>query len=371
MNVNSLNKKTYLEIMRAIAIIFVLFNHSLGFTLFFKFNPWSFNFFTALILSLFCRFAVPLFFMISGALTLKRNYSVKDLINKFLLFASILVIWSAVYYIRDRVIHHLPWYTWASCKEFIKTLYSKNHSPHLWFLYAYLAFIASIPFLQSMCSKLENRWFKFMAVIGTGFSILAMLEYALFRGSTTINPNIKPKWMLYMMFFYPCLGYYLDHRISTKNIHWNKIILLWVLNFAILLLGAYVTTLKSINLGSPTEVTPEVFHFDMHASIICAPVIFVSIKKLFAVSEEQQVKPVETKLLTMLKWIGNNSFGIYLLHLLIQDLACMKNLYFCVLHRRIFFHHMISVLFFVVILTFICGLITSLLRRIPVIRRLI
>ena len=65
----------HLEIMRIVAIFFVIFNHTAknGFWLFSLYPPDSFQYWTYLFLSVFCKFSVPLFFAISGALLLGND----------------------------------------------------------------------------------------------------------------------------------------------------------------------------------------------------------------------------------------------------------------------------------------------------------
>ena len=87
-------KKVYLEIMRIIAVFFVIFNHTSnnGFFLFSLHPTNSLQFWLYLFISIFCKFSVPLFFMISGALLLDdKKDSLKNYIKKryliFLLFS--------------------------------------------------------------------------------------------------------------------------------------------------------------------------------------------------------------------------------------------------------------------------------------------
>lgn len=169
------SKKEYLNLMRALAIVFVVFNHtgSDGFFLFSRYEPYSIVFVLELVLSLFCKFAVPLFLVVSGSLMLAKNYTSKELCVKFIKFSVVLLLWSGMYYVAAQLL----WNTDFSFKGFLKILYSSRHKYHLWYLYAYLAYLVSIPYLKAMCTELENKYFMFMALVGAGFGILPMLEY--------------------------------------------------------------------------------------------------------------------------------------------------------------------------------------------------
>src|SRR3712207_4156595 len=103
---NSTNKKNkilYLEFLRGLAIFFVIFNHtgSLGFSLFSTFKPASANFFISLMVAIFCKFSVPVFFAISGALSLGKEPEPLGRLwtKKILKFLLILFIISLIYYI--------------------------------------------------------------------------------------------------------------------------------------------------------------------------------------------------------------------------------------------------------------------------------
>ena len=77
-------KLLYIEFLRAIAVLFVIFNHTGGdgFRLFLKYPAGSIQYWTCLSVSIFCKFAVPVFFMISGALLLGKDEPLKVLWKK-------------------------------------------------------------------------------------------------------------------------------------------------------------------------------------------------------------------------------------------------------------------------------------------------
>ncbi len=80
-NKKSNNKILYLEIIRIIAAVFVVFNHtdSLGYQLYMEFSCDSWRLLVYMIPSICCKVAVPLFFCISGALLLNRDESIKTI----------------------------------------------------------------------------------------------------------------------------------------------------------------------------------------------------------------------------------------------------------------------------------------------------
>lgn len=69
------SKRLDIELMRIVATFFVIFNHTgdKGFFLFSLYDAHSIQYWIYLFISVFCKFSVPLFFMIAGSLLLNRG----------------------------------------------------------------------------------------------------------------------------------------------------------------------------------------------------------------------------------------------------------------------------------------------------------
>lgn len=96
-------KEVYLEILRIIAICFVIFNHTglNGYWLFTQRTPGTLSFYIYLFLSLFCKFAVPLFMAISGAVLLgRKDEPVKKNAQRIFRIVIVLVVYSFIYYLQ-------------------------------------------------------------------------------------------------------------------------------------------------------------------------------------------------------------------------------------------------------------------------------
>ena len=80
------NKKIHIEFLRMLAMFLVLFNHTetKGFTLYTLEQETLLHWFY-LTLSIFVKVAVPIFFMISGALLLPKEESIKEVFQKRIL----------------------------------------------------------------------------------------------------------------------------------------------------------------------------------------------------------------------------------------------------------------------------------------------
>ena len=97
-------KKMYIEFIRIIAGFFVIFNHTRerGFFLFASYPENSIQYWLYLFLSVFCKFSVPMFFAISGALLLSKDEPIKELYKKRVLkMVLVLLLFSFLYYLRS------------------------------------------------------------------------------------------------------------------------------------------------------------------------------------------------------------------------------------------------------------------------------
>ena len=65
-----MKKKYYLEVIRILAILMVMYNHSAAFMSFS--NQSGVEYAISFLFSMVCKGAVPLFFMVSGALLLEK-----------------------------------------------------------------------------------------------------------------------------------------------------------------------------------------------------------------------------------------------------------------------------------------------------------
>ena len=95
-------KRIYFEVMRIVACFFVIFNHTSvnGYFLFSTREPGSAHFWIELFVSVFCKFAVPLFLAISGALLLAKEDEPLSVIYKkrFPRILLVLLLSSLLYY---------------------------------------------------------------------------------------------------------------------------------------------------------------------------------------------------------------------------------------------------------------------------------
>lgn len=191
------NKKLYLEIIRVIAIFLVIFNHSDAFKLPLQSDSCSLLNTAELLLSMCDKVAVPLFFMISGALLLAKEESIQTLYRKRVLRYVIVII---LIQIIQHLYAHFAFGVTLSQRMFIHNCIMGWTAPlpkgtanlTIWFLYAYLAFLVLLPFLRVMVKHMKNELFIYLFILqiatcafftlqrNTVYKVSLSLQYCLF-----------------------------------------------------------------------------------------------------------------------------------------------------------------------------------------------
>lgn len=264
-------KEVYLEILRIIAICFVIFNHTglNGYWLFTQRTSGTLSFYIYLFLSLFCKFAVPLFMAISGAVLLGRtDEPVKKNAQRIFRIVIVLVVYSFIYYLQSIYLGECT-FSW---KDYVVNLIAGNISAHLWYLYLYLAFLISLPILRRLAQNLDDKLFAYMIILAVVFNgVIPCFEYAL---GFTLNANVKVTWIVNLLAL-------IAEEILT--IHWGI---------------------------QTNEWKGEIYH--NRFAIVNAIAIWMTVKcYLEKVNWGQRVQSVVLS-------VGKSTFGIYLIHVLLM-----------------------------------------------------
>lgn len=198
----------HLDLLRLLAIYLVIFNHTSnrGYFLFAD-SVDSVLYFPYMLSSVFCKVAVPLFFMISGALLLPKQESLGRLFSKRILRMLLVLLLISV-----------PYYVWLHRSQglgvsaFLTYIYGNSASTALWYLYSYIALLLMMPFLRSMVKAMQEKDFLYLiAGYVLVFGVVPCLEFILWKGSVTIHESYNPVLFMTPNIFYALVGYYLEH----------------------------------------------------------------------------------------------------------------------------------------------------------------
>ena len=358
---NNIQRKEYLDMMRIIAIFFVLFNHCPGYELYQISEggkTWLYMFATMV-----TRINVPLFFMVSGALLLGKNESYKILLKKrFVRFGMVVFVFSLCKYLENicRIFYNNGEWIF-SCKDYIRgTLYGGLEGSY-WFLYAYLGMILTLPFLRKICSQITKE--DIIMLLGVHFvfsSLLPMLNLFLsivgIEG-IAISDHLSIPLSSVKALFYPIIGYYIEHYVDIRKIN-NKDLNV-ILSVAILgiLLSCICTYYEGINSGY-TQNYVQLFDY---VTAICA---YVVIKKLyFEIINRNGMR----RRGTYISLIGSLTFGMYLLD------PFLKGLFYNWLTGMVgaFLPVILTSVVWCVFSMILGGMLTYVMKQIPILKKLI
>lgn len=343
------NKKNLtIEMLRIIACFLVIVCHTNGW----GFDKLTFNlpWFLSIGIYLISKTAVPIFFMITGALYLKKDYSYKEMLKKiFFRIVVPLVLFSAIRYFKD--------YRQISLRNFmrfLKNLLSAKILIHYWFLYALMGLYLIIPFIRKMILNFENKDYIIFFTIWIGFSgILPIIQH---YGAFTITSNFDiPLVAGYIG--YLILGHYMLNYI---NINKNKKKLF--INIIILVLSIIVSTIITYFENMRINQTTVFLDKLNYISIILPTINIVYITRYIF----ENIKPKE-KIENLIINIGATTFGIYLTHwMILGKVQYLMNIFLDLnIHKFI----ATTIIQFIIFVIMVIGI--YLIRKIPIVKKII
>lgn len=290
------HRKLHLDFLRIFAIILVVFNHTPAYS--FPFSAQvgvSWTEFFMICTSIADKVAVPLFFMISGALLLAKNETLSSLLKKrvlriFYVLVIFLFAQNSIFYLSGILTLKQAAYN---------ILLGKSPAYTTWFLYGYLAFLLMLPLLRLLIEKMEAKHFLYLVVLH-----FITVEFV------PVSPSPLEKWLpftahcdtLSNIYLYAFIGYFLEHRISIQEISKKALCILAAASICAILIGATLTLLPSFIMGTPPSQTPS--HFTGAVLIPCI-LIYLVARKLGELSSPKWI----ARIITLL---GSGSFTVML-----------------------------------------------------------
>lgn len=235
------------------------------------------------------KIAVPLFFMISGSLLLRKDHEYKDVFKRILKMFAILLFFSLVANFLNQGKLYIP--------GFIRTFASADvdGARPYWYLYAYIGVLLMLPFLRYITKNLTLRDTMYLIVLrllicGIIPAVFLILNLKL-DSNIHLSDRFNPALVMVDSMFYVLIGYGMDRLLDINKVTVRKSVLLMATFIVSTLLEEYLTYLTD------AQTAFNGFEFAMAISL------FLLIKKAFANKGESKV----------ISLIGSLTFGIYLL----------------------------------------------------------
>ncbi len=340
--VNSKENKRilYFDILNIIACLSVVYLHCNGIVhSFTNTNAWK----GALVIEVLCYFAVSVFLMLSGAnlLNYKSKYDTKTFFKKRLM--KVLVpyfVWSLIYYI--------VYFKGFIPKDFVIKFLNCNIEPVFWFFPTILWLYLIMPLFASLVENKDLKTLKYFAIII--FISVSCIPYifSIFGKNTPSIFRCLEGIIGYSI--YLILGYIL----SKTDVEKKKRIVIYLIAVLCLAFRYTYTYYFSIQEGMVNRNSWG------YLSIIC---IIPSIAVFLFVKNIKWNTYINDKFSKILSKISNCSFGVYLMHILIKN----KVTAFLKLDNTTLFYRLL----FPIILYLICVGIIYIIKKIPIIKKIV
>ncbi len=295
-------RKIHIDFIRIVAIYLVLFNHTgtKGYMLF-TIRQGSFFYPIYIFNAILIKIAVPLFFMVSGALVLKKEESYPEIIRRFFKFSFILIVASIISYLyRSFRLGESPF----SVKEFLVMIYTQPIGVALWYLYAYLAFLLMYPILHCVAVNMDKHGFLWIILMYGFISSLTIIEFVISRGKYTHYAGFS-FFIQNNTFFYPIMGYYIENKMEKSDFSIRRFILLTIASIVSISTCSALTHWKCTITGEWNESNCQTFF----NTLIFIPsfTVYYGFKMFF------EKHPPSEKHCELISSIGGATFGLYLI----------------------------------------------------------
>ena len=357
-------KKVYIELIRVLAFVLVMYNHLPGYTMYMYTK--GVKQFVYMYISMITRINVPLFFMISGSLLLARKEEMGTVIRKRVpRQILVMLLFELALYLCYGLHANLRGETYAlTAGHFLRGALAGNLDGmgSYWYMYAYLAFLLLLPFMQRAADGIKKEEIAVLFVLRLAlFALLPVLNLLLhLNGAEPFRTAGKFELPLVTIsaFFFPLIGYYLDRCVDIEKISGKKLAGLAGAATAGILLSCLCTLMEGKADGQLTQ------NFVRMTDAVSAAAAFIIIKYIMVVR-----KPFlsEGRSGSLICFVGSLTFGIYLLNPFLK-------LFFYQSYKaaaKVYLRGPILSVIWVLISMCAGGAITFLLKKIPGIRKLI
>lgn len=333
----------YLKVFAALAVIIIHVTYQNYFSVGVNTYEWqTMNFFNSI-----SRWGIMIFIMISGALFLNRDISIKKLYSKYILrLVIVFIVWSIFY----------AFLNYDSVELFVETFLYGYY--HMWFILRLLGLYICIPIIKLIVK--DKKITKYFLILAFVFEFLISTLY-LFKyfGITSLNSvvtciyeysvQIKPSIILgYTSYF--ILGYYLNNIDLNKK----QRIIIYILGIIGFIATIVLNSLVSI-IGKETLV---VFNGDFSINVLLET---IAIFTFFKYSNFKNIK-----LNSLFSKLSTYTLGIYLVHpFILEQIDNILGL------NSLTFDPIVSTILVSLIVMFISTIISFILHKIPIIKEYI
>ncbi len=280
-----------LDRMRIISMILVVTVHAANYYCRAISSISAASFSAAVFFNSAARISVPLFFMISGAVLLGKEYDPKKNRKRIAWRALSLVFITAVFYFWDR-------YFKGVTDIDVLSLFSGPERTLLWFLYALLGIYIVLPFIKRMTDGMTEREDRLFVIL---FAVFGGLIYCI---------GINPRYPVPIVGATYYLGYFVCGRIIYKNL--GKCDLAKHRVWCAVLIALCAAAASVIASAACLKRGEYDSSYISNRNIFIMAASFAAFTLLYGILTDKQS--------TFVKTLSDVSFGVYLFHGIALDL---------------------------------------------------
>ena len=260
--------------------------------------------FASLFYNQMTRFAVPCFFMLSGAFTIgnEKNQNYRYFYRKsFVKIGIPTIIFSLIYFLYSEASAYRN-FSKEGASVFIRPLkefLAGEPYYHMWYLYTLIGIYILIPVIVKIRLDIgeeyfSKMWIYFIISLISGLTSSNMLNWSVSKVALYIG---------YVMAGYQIRKKYKENKNNLKGIF------MIVLSIVLLLIHTYILYIKTV---SGIDEIPEILAMGDHFNVLIAPASLL----MFAGFSCLSVKP------DFLKGLSGHTFMIYLIHAGVMSVLC-------------------------------------------------
>lgn len=352
-------KKTYIQMLRIIACVLVIYNHT--------YSYYQFGLTTGLrqyifmVLTMLTRINVPIFLMITGGLLLAKEEAWNVVFKKrFMRILYVLLLFECMLFLlSDSEVN-----IWTFIRMFLQN--SIPEAFPYWYMYSLLGLLLVLPFIQRIAKGINKT--EVIAIIVLHFIIMSLLPILNLilqvnqQEPIMLSQNFSIPFAVEQVWFYPLIGYYIEHQINIHDVKAKHILALIMLALTGIILSTICTFEEADILGDYSQNYVDLFSF------VTAIVIYVLIKWIFIVGYPN----LETgKISKYIRFIGSLTLGIYMLEPCIKALlySHYESLVNIMFNRSPEF--LVASIMWIAISFILGAIITGVLKQLPLLSKLL
>jgi surface polysaccharide O-acyltransferase-like enzyme len=257
--------------------------------------------------------AVPIFFMISGALLLGKEEPISTIWKKRIWrFLQVIFVFSLINYVW--FYHNLPLSIPGHIAKFFTLLYTSDLATAYYFLYIYISFLLMLPIWRKLVKVLDEKLYLYLIGLNLFFvGVMPMVSFLIFKGSAEMNYFLNPLLAVSEPTFYFLMGYWIENVLPQSWLTKRNLVKLGIAALLGTAAAGAMTWYHGIAAGGMTEAISERF-YDSFLFLNTA-FVFCTCRWWFSTHH------VSEKTGKALVFFGSMSFGVMLFEEITRNLT--------------------------------------------------